>query len=114
PSDMQGKSFFPLLKAVDPKKVPWRNEAYYHYYEFPQPHHVYPHFGVRTERYKLVYFYGGADSWELFDMQKDPTEVSNIYGQKGTEAVTKELKEKLQKLMVEYKDQEALKILAGA
>ncbi len=113
PSDMQGKSFFPLLKAADPQKVPWRQAVYYHYYEFPQPHHVFPHFGLRTERYKLVYFYDGPNSWELFDLQKDPTEMSNIYGQKGTEKLTADLKAELKKLMTGYKDQEALKILAG-
>ena len=113
PSDIQGKSFFPLLKAAAPQKVPWRQAVYYHYYEFPQPHHVYPHFGLRTSRYKLAYFYGGADSWELFDLQKDPTEMANIYGQKGTEKLTADLKAELKKLMMEYKDQEALKILAG-
>ncbi len=55
----------------------------------------------------------GADSWELFDPQKDPTEMANIYGQKGTEKLTADLKAEPKKLMVEYKDQEALKILAG-
>ena len=75
---------------------------------------MYPHFGLRTARYKLAYFYNGADSWELFDLQKDPAEVSNIYGKKGTEKITSDLKAKLKQLMVEYKDDEALKILASA
>jgi arylsulfatase A-like enzyme len=103
-----------LLKANNAAQVPWRKEAYYHYYEFPQPHHVYPHFGLRTNRYKLVYFYQGADSWELYDLQKDPKEVSNIYGTKGTEKLAADLKIKLKALMNEYKDDEALKILATA
>ncbi|CAG5070509.1 N-acetylglucosamine-6-O-sulfatase [Dyadobacter sp. CECT 9623] len=114
PADMQGKSFLPLLKETRTAQVPWRKEAYYHYYEFPDPHHVYPHFGLRTNRYKLAYFYGGADSWELFDLQKDPTEVNNIYGTKGAEAISADLKAKLKVLMNEYKDEEALKILASA
>jgi arylsulfatase A-like enzyme len=114
PADMQGKSFLPRLQSGKNAQTPWRKEAYYHYYEFPEPHHVYPHFGLRTNRYKLAYFYGGADSWELFDLQKDPTEINNIYGKTGTEAITKDLKEKLKILMNEYKDEEALKILASA
>jgi arylsulfatase A-like enzyme len=114
PADIQGKSFLPLLKAPQTAKVPWRKEAYYHYYEFPEPHHVSPHFGIRTDRYKLAYFYGGVDSWELFDLEKDPTEVSNIYGKQGTEKVTADLKAKLKTLMGQYKDDEALKILATA
>jgi arylsulfatase A-like enzyme len=112
PSDIQGKSFLPLLKAST--KVSWRKAAYYHYYEFPQPHHVYPHFGIRTDRYKLVYFYGGVNSWELFDLQKDPQEMANSYGKPGTEKITSSLKAELKQLMQEYKDQEALEILAEA
>lgn len=112
PADIQGKSFLPLLNGT--KAVPWRKEAYYHYYEFPEPHHVFPHFGIRTDRYKLAYFYGGADSWELYDLQKDPTEISNIYSEKSAEKITADLKVKLKRLMTEYKDDEALKILAGA
>lgn len=114
PPDMQGKSFLPILKAPQSAKVPWRKEVYYHYYEFPEPHHVYPHFGIRTQRYKLIYFYGGADSWELFDLQKDPQEMDNIYGKAGTEKLTTDLKGMLKKLMMEYKDQEALTLLATA
>lgn len=114
PTDMQGISFLPLLKSPQPTKVPWRKELYYHYYEFPQDHHVYPHFGIRTTRYKLIYFYGGADSWELFDLQKDPHEMKNLYGKPGTEKLSTDLKGMLKKLMGEYKDQEALDILAKA
>jgi arylsulfatase A-like enzyme len=114
PADMQGTSFLPLLKAGPSAQVPWRKAAYYHYYEFPQPHHVYPHFGVRTDRYKLAYFYGGADSWELFDLQKDPSEMTNLYGKPGTESIAADLKGQLKKLMEEYKDEEALEVLATA
>lgn len=114
PSDIQGKSFLPLLSAAQTAKVPWRKEAYYHYYEFPEPHHVHPHFGVRTDRYKLAYFYNGISSWELYDLQKDPTEVSNIYGKQENATITADLKKKLKALMVEYKDTEALKILDEA
>lgn len=111
PQDIQGTSFLPLLKGD--KNVPWRKEMYYHYYEFPQPHHVYPHFGIRSERYKLVRFYDAGNAWELYDLQKDPHEVNNIYGSKGTEKITVELKQNLKKLMIEYKDEDALKILEG-
>jgi arylsulfatase A-like enzyme len=114
PSVMHGVSVMPLLKAPQTTKVPWRKNIYYHYYEFPQPHHVYPHFGVRTDRYKLAYFYGGVDRWELFDLQNDPEEMANIYGQKSSERITQELKASLKTLMNTYKDKEALKILASA
>ncbi|TDB67343.1 sulfatase family protein [Arundinibacter roseus] len=114
PADMQGKSIFPLLNSRQTAKTPWRKNVYYHYYEFPQPHHVYPHFGIRTTRYKLAYFYGGADSWELFDLQKDPSEMTNLYGKKGTEKITKQLKDSLKMLMQTYEDKEAMDVLASA
>lgn len=84
---------------------------YYHYYEFPQPHHVYPHFGVVTERYKLVRFYAPSDNWELYDLATDPHEIHNRYGKTGYEAVTATLKKQLRELIRQYKDVEAEKIL---
>lgn len=110
PADIQGTSFLPLVKPGGDKKN-WRKEVYYHYYEFPQPHHVYPHFGIRTARYTLVRFYNPGKSWELYDLKKDPHQVNNIYGQKGMEKTTAALKEKLKQLMIQYKDTAALKIL---
>ena len=56
----------------------WRKSVYYHYYEFPQPHHVQPHYGVRTDRYKLIHFYT-IDEWELFDLENDPHELKSVY-----------------------------------
>lgn len=109
PQEIQGKSFLPLLK--DQKPTDWRKAAYYHYYEFPEPHHVYPHFGVRTDRYTLVHFYGEINRWELYDLQNDPHQLKNLYGEKGTEKITAALKTQLKQLMVEYDDQEALSLL---
>jgi arylsulfatase A-like enzyme len=107
PADMQGVSYLPLLKG---KSVKWRKAVYYHYYEFPQPHHVSPHFGVRTERYKLIRFYGTpADSWELFDLKTDPHELHNIYDK--NQKIAADLKVTLRQLIIQYDDKEALKIL---
>ena len=110
PSDIQGISILPIL---NPAKAPanWQKEMYYHYYEFPEPHHVYPHFGIRTEKYKLIRFYGGIDSWELYDLAKDPHELHNIYNDKKNAKLITGLKTSLQKLIVKYKDDEALKLL---
>lgn len=107
PEDMQGRSFVPLLKG----EKDWRDAMYYHYYEFPQPHHVSPHFGIRTARYKLIRFYGAEHGWELFDMQKDPDELNNLYGRKGLEEITAKLKVQLKKLILQYDDTDALKEL---
>ncbi|MCX2478163.1 sulfatase [Pedobacter sp. MC2016-15] len=109
PAAMQGRSFLPLLKDEATAKD-WRKDAYYHYYEFPRPHHVHPHFGIRSDRYTLARFYGEINSWELFDLQKDPQQLHNIYGTKAAEAITADLKLRLKKLIGQYEDTEALKI----
>jgi len=113
PSDIQGTSFLNLLKA-NGKNVVTREASYYHYYEFPQPHHVSPHFGITTARYKLIRFYKGQDTWELYDLKKDPNELHNIYGQKKYEKTVQQLKNKLKELVIEYDDQDAAKILNQA
>ncbi|NDV59422.1 sulfatase [Bacteroides sp. 519] len=102
PTDMHGVSFLPLLQG---KKVSgWRNSLYYHFYEFPAEHAVRRHYGVRTDRYKLIHFYNDIDSWELYDLEKDPTEMNNIFGKKGTEKITKKLKKEMLKLQLQYDD----------
>lgn len=102
PADIQGLSMLPLLKGEKPAH--WRDALYYHFYEYPAEHMVKRHYGVRTERYKLIHFYNDIDEWELYDLQSDPTEMNNIYGQPGTEELTKELKAKLAALQEEYND----------
>jgi hypothetical protein len=76
---------------------------YYHYTEYPKPHHVPPHFGIRTEQYKLIYYYT-LHEWELFDLQKDPEELYSRYDDKAYEGIIKNLKIQLKKLQVQYKD----------
>lgn len=108
PEDIQGVSILPLLKGEKP--IDWRKSLYYHFYEYPAEHAVKRHYGVRTERYKLIHFYNDIDTWELFDLQEDPNEMNNIYGKPGTEDLTKELKEELVRLQKEYKDTNALSL----
>ena len=102
PADMHGESFLPLLRG---EELPdWRKSLYYHYYEYPDEHAVCKHYGVRTERYKLIHFYEDIDSWELFDLQEDPNELNNIYGKPGTEDIIKELKAEMLRLQELYDD----------
>jgi arylsulfatase A-like enzyme len=103
PSDIQGVSLVPLLKN---EKAPanWRKALYYHYYEYPGEHAVRRHYGVRTERYKLIRFYGDIDEWELFDLQADPMEMNNLYGKTGYEKITGELCAELKRLQEQYDD----------
>ena len=109
PEDMQGKSFLPLFTKNKAAVKSWRKAAYYHYYEFPEPHHVSPHFGVRTARYKLIRFYGPADFWELYDLEADPHEMKNIYPKTGSSTLVNSLKkqEDLQFSMILYRHQSA-------
>ncbi|WP_372932121.1 sulfatase/phosphatase domain-containing protein, partial [Mariniphaga sediminis] len=99
PEDIQGVSFRPLLENEN--FAEWRESLYYHYYEFPGFHSVRTHNGVKTKRYKLIHFYK-EDIWELFDLEMDPHEVNNIYGEEGTDEITGELKQELLRLQTLY------------
>ncbi len=106
PADMQGRSILPLLQGKTPDV--WRKSHYYHYYEYPEPHHVRPHYGVVTDRYKLVHYYGtDVDDWELLDRVKDPNEVRSFYTDPQYADVVKELKQELARLRVEFGDTES-------
>lgn len=102
---IQGRSLLPILQ--EPGTL-IRNSAYYHYYEYPGEHSVMKHFGIRTERYKLIRFYGHKNFWELYDLKKDPSEMKNLYGQKKYEALISELRQMLREVAIEYDDQEAV------
>lgn len=62
------------------------------------------HYGVRTERYKLIHFYNDIDSWELYDLQEDPKEMNNLYGKEGYEQITEDMMKELRNLQAQYKD----------
>ena len=100
PKDMHGVSFLPLLKGEHP--ADWRKSLYYHFYEYPAEHAVRRHYGVRTDRYKLIHFYNDIDCWELYDLQEDPAEMHNIFGKPGTEEITKDLKKEMLRLQEQY------------
>lgn len=102
PEDMHGVSLLPLLKGEKP--AAWRKGLYYHFYEYPAEHMVKRHYGVRTDRYKLIHFYNDIDQWELYDLEKDPTEMNNLYGQKEYEPIVAELKQEMLKLQEQYND----------
>lgn len=121
PDSMQGRSLRPILEGNSPKD--WRNSIYYEYYENswltlknqkPNPndpnsqylthHRVVPHRGVRTERHKLIQYYGEGDYWEMFDLAQDPHELNNIYGNPNYSSITENLKRELIRLRKYYKD----------
>jgi arylsulfatase A-like enzyme len=111
PADMQGKSFLERVTNQKPAhESGWRDAMYYHYYEKGE-HSVSPHFGVRTDRYKLIRFYGVVNAWELYDLSADPHEMNNIYGKKGSVPVTASLKKRLKQLIDQYEDEDAKLLL---
>lgn len=74
----------------------------YHYYDYPAVHQVRRHDGVRDNRYKLIHFYGEAnardaaiDCNELYDLQKDPNELHNLYGDPAYDAIAQRLQKQL-------------------
>ncbi len=105
PKDMQGESF---RKLVAGKAGEWRDAVYYTYYEYPGVHAVKRHYGVATERYKLIHFYYDVDEWEMYDLQKDPHEMKSVYNDPAYAAVQKELHARLIELRKKYGDSDEL------
>lgn len=94
PREIQGRSLLPLIEKGD--GAPWRESIYYHYYEKGE-HNVPPHEGVRTGRYKLIHF-TDLKAWELFDLQKDPSEMRSVYDDPDYAKVVEQLKKELWRL----------------
>lgn len=112
---MQGRSFKSLLDGTATGK--WAGVVYYRYWEhLSDPHKVVAHYGLRTERYKLIYYYGEAlgasgavdeartPEWELFDLEADPAELHNVYDDDAYALIAKELTEQLYLLKAEVGD----------
>jgi arylsulfatase A-like enzyme len=99
PAAMQGVSLTPLMQGKRPED--WRRSIYYHYYEYPAVHMVNRHYGVRTERHKLIHYYQ-LDEWELFDLDLDPDELTNRADDPAYASVRAELKTELTRLQELY------------
>jgi arylsulfatase A-like enzyme len=102
PTDIQGESLLALMAGGDPGI--WRESIYYHYYEFPAVHMVAKHYGVRTERYKLIHYYETGE-WELFDLQTDPRELRSVYDDPTYSTVREEMMNELVRLRTLYRDE---------
>jgi len=102
PKDMQGGSLRNILQGNSAAK--WRDAIYFHFYEYPSIGMVKRHYGIRTERYKLIHFYHDIDAWELYDLQNDPSEMKNLYNEPQYAETVKSLKMKLQQLRHDYQD----------
>ena len=97
-----GKDLTPILRGETPKD--WRKSFYYHYYEYPGPHDVARHYGVVTDRYKLVHYYALAKpEWELYDLKTDPQEMKSVWSDRAYAETRKELEMELARLRKELK-----------
>ncbi len=103
--EIQGESFRKLVGGTEKK---WRDAIYYTYYEYPGEHKVKRHHGVRTDRYKLIHFYYDIDKWELYDLEKDPTEMNNVYGNSKYKKVQQQMHKKLTEVRAKYKDSDEI------
>jgi len=89
PPTMQGRSWRPLLEG---KPAPdWRTAFFYEYF-FERGYAGIPTVtAVRTDTAKLIK-YPGHDEWtELFDLQKDPYEIKNLYYDAGSATLRQEM-----------------------
>ncbi len=112
---MQGNSFRPLLQGQPPDG--WQSSMYYRYWMHLAHHNVYAHFGVRTHRHKLIYYYADAlgqmgaiddpkePEWELFDLENDPYELNSVYHDPAYADVVEELTAELNRLQAEVGDE---------
>lgn len=105
PDDMQGESFRAL---VADKTAEWRDAVYYTYYEYPAVHMVKRHYGVSTDRYKLIHFYYDIDEWELYDLEVDPMEMNNVYDAPDYADIRDMMHARLEEIREQYGDSDEL------
>ena len=115
PDNMQGRSFRPMLHGETP--ADWRQAMYYRYWMHKAHHNVYAHYGIRTRQHKLIYYYADAmdtagsidetyePEWEMFDLEKDPAEMSSVYGNPEYAGLQAELRAELYRLQAEVGDE---------
>ncbi|HSQ43991.1 MAG TPA: sulfatase/phosphatase domain-containing protein, partial [Ginsengibacter sp.] len=78
------------------------------YFEYPGWHAVKRHYGIRTNRYKLIHFYYDIDEWELYDLQNDPGEMKNVYDDPAYRQVRDSLTVQLRIDQKKYRDSDSL------
>jgi N-acetylglucosamine-6-sulfatase len=101
PTEMQGQSFVPVLKQAGVKPKDWREAIYYAYYENDAVHMVPMHDGVRTERYKAMYF-PRTREWNLFDLETDPQELKSVHADPQYATILQYLQSQFRELKTQY------------
>ena len=102
PSSIQGRSLRDVVDGQPPDD--WREDIYYHYYEYPGFHAVRAHYGIKSGRYKLMRFYGDINQWEFYDLQSDPGEMKNRIDDQSVQPIVAEMKSRLIQLRRAYRD----------
>jgi arylsulfatase A-like enzyme len=114
PDTFQGVSFRALCRGEAPDG--WQTSLYYRYWMHIAHHNVYAHYGVRTTRHKLIYYYADAlgqpgaiddpkePEWELFDLEQDPRELFSVYHDPAYADVVRDLRAELRRLQVQVGD----------
>lgn len=114
PQDMQGRTLHPLAEGRPPSD--WRTSMYYRYWIHLAHFNIPAHYDIRTERHKLIYYYGEAlgsagaidepttPEWELFDLDNDPKKMQNIYHDPANSGLVSKLKFELERLQRELGD----------
>ena len=127
PSYMQGHSFAGALRG-EAKPTNWRKATYYRYWMHMAHAHNNPaHFGIRGERYKLIFFYGcdftdiskgkkqinkdgnryyrnTPPAWEFYDLKNDPHEMQNQYSNKKYKRVITAMKKQLKQIRIDLNE----------
>jgi arylsulfatase A-like enzyme len=106
PNDIQGRSLKPVFMTDGKAPTDWREAVYYHYYEYPGWHSVKRHYGIRTNRYKLIHFYNDINEWELYDLKGNISEKKNVYNDPNYKTVREYMLKLLYKTSKEYKDED--------
>ena len=128
PEVMQGESLKPLLNGA---ATDWRDHVYYSYYEnswtlknftqedlsdpsfnFFTAHRIGPHRGIRDDRYKLIEYYSDQEYWEFFDLETDPSELNNRYGDSEYKDIIDRMTEQLRETQARYLDSDTWDSLA--
>ncbi|MEE2896131.1 MAG: sulfatase [Planctomycetota bacterium] len=112
PARMHGESFADWLRdGAEGTPDDWRDRVYYRYYESNGPHTVPKHDGVRTDRWKLIWYPevdpdgdgpAPAGCWELFDLEADPDELRSLADDPEHADVRRRLEASLQELRARY------------
>jgi arylsulfatase A-like enzyme len=129
PSGMQGRSLRLLFEGQTP--ADWQQMMYYRYWMHGAHFNIPAHYGIRTQQFKLIYFYGKGlgfsydefypsgdwetngniitdtePYWEMYDLKNDPNELDNIYNDPKYSADLEKLKKLLHQLKEQYDDKD--------